>query len=84
MPTLDATEYERFSYDEAAPSMTLDEAVKKAAELRKADSERFHRIETNDGNTFRVESVSRAEVYANFLARSARMMSKFVRVARRA
>jgi hypothetical protein len=84
MPTIDATEYERFSYDEATPSMTLEEAEKKASELRKADPSRFHRIEATGDNTFRVDSVSKAEAYEDFLARSFRMLSKFARVARRA
>ncbi len=79
MPTLDALEYECFSYDEGntAP-LALDEAVKKAAELRKADSANFYRIEAMDSSAtaFRVEKVPAASIYAEFISRFSR---KFVR-----
>lgn len=76
MPMLEAQEYERFSYDE--PSLTLDEAVRKARELRRKDSANFYRIEhTNEGRTaFRVKRVPAASVYADFKARVMKMMGR--------
>jgi hypothetical protein len=81
MPVLDSLDYERFSYDDpSAESMSLDEAVKKAKELRKGDSQHFYRIEAidQDSNSFRVEKVSVASVYAEFLARIAKTMGRYM------
>ena len=67
MPTLEAQEYERFSYDEANQhSLTLDEAVRKARGLRRNDSSNFYRIEHADesGTIFTVTKVPVASVYA--------------------
>jgi hypothetical protein len=75
MPMLDAAvEYDHFSYDESSSRpLSLDEAVKKAAELRKADSANFYRVEATDvtATGFRVEKVSVASVYADFVSRFA-------------
>jgi hypothetical protein len=79
MPTLDALDYERFSYDEASvPPLALEEAVKKASELRKGDSANFYRIEPADvtGMGFRIQKVPVASVYAEFVSR---FMRRFVR-----
>jgi hypothetical protein len=72
MPTLDALDYERFSYDEAnQQSLTLEEAVKKAADLRRRDSNESH---TN----FTVTKVPTAAVYADFIARVVKKMGRYV------
>jgi len=73
MPTMEMQEYDQFRYDE--PTLTLDEAVKKASELRRKDHEHFYRIEpANDKiTTFRVTKISSASVYADFLARVAKL-----------
>lgn len=81
MPTLDALEYERFSYDETNPNpLSLDEAVKQAAELRRSDPTNFYRVESADENnaSFKVTKVPVASVYADFLARAAKAMSKYL------
>ena len=77
MPTLEALEYERFSYDERP--LTLDEALAKAAELRRKDSSNFYRIEhINEGRTaFRIKKVSATSVYADFAARVAKALGKY-------
>lgn len=76
MPTLESLEYERFSYDESA--LTLDEAVKKASDLRKKDSESFYRVEPA-GDGFTVKKVSMSSVYAEFLARAVKLTRRFSR-----
>ncbi len=82
MPTLESTDYERFSIDEASnPAMTLDEAVKKAREMRIADSSSFYRVEAVDqsANAFRVEKVPVIAAYADFISRIARTMFRYSR-----
>lgn len=76
MPTLEAQDYERFSYDEAP--LTLDEAVKKARDLRQGDSSNFYRVElaSESGTDFTVKKVSKASVYADFIARVAKLMGR--------
>jgi len=76
MPTLEIQDYEHFCYDESP--LTLDEAVKKASELRKNDSENVYRIEpANEGRTaFTVTRVSAALVYAEFVARISKLMAR--------
>jgi hypothetical protein len=76
MPTLEAREYEHFSYDESP--LTLDEAVKKASELRKNDAENFYRIEpaNEDKTSFKVTKVPVASVYAGLVARVSRLMGR--------
>jgi hypothetical protein len=72
MPTVDSLDYERFTFDEApSKSLTLDEATKKAADLRKEDDRYFYRVRMVDENsgTFQVEKVAKASAYASFLER---------------
>jgi hypothetical protein len=79
MPTLEALDYERFSYDEANQHpLTLDEAVKKAAESRRKDSTNFYRIvHVDDGRTtFVVKKVPVASVYADFMTRVAKVVGR--------
>jgi hypothetical protein len=77
MPTLEAQDYEYFSYDESP--LSLDEAIKKASELRRADAENFYRIRpANDKNTsFVVLKVPVASVYAELAARVSNMARRF-------
>ena len=85
MPTLESTDYERFTIDEATnPAMTLDEAVKKAREMRSADSSSFYRVESVDqnANAFRVEKVPIVAAYADFVSRIARTMFRYDRTRR--
>ena len=86
MPTLEHTEYERFSYEENVASLSLDEAIKRASDLRKADSTHFYRIERVDptSDAFRVDKVSVASAYAEFMARIASNLGRFARLSRRA
>jgi hypothetical protein len=81
MPTLESTDYERFSIDEATTAMTLDEAVKKAREMRVADSSSFYRVEAIDqnANAFRVDKVPIVAAYVDFVARIARTMFRYSR-----
>ena len=81
MPALEATEYERFSFDEPGQhALTLEEAVKKAKDLRKKDAANFYRIEVADENhmTFTVTKVPVASVYADFIAKMAKLMGRYV------
>ncbi len=81
MPMLEATEYERFSFDEAGQhALTLDEAVRKARDLRKNDAANFYRIQVADENhaTFTVTKVPVASVYADFMARMAKLVGRYV------
>jgi hypothetical protein len=79
MPTLE-TEYDRFSYGETEPSLSLDEAVKRASELRQKNPGNFYRICSNDEKLsgFRVKTVSAAEVYSDFIARMAKTLGKLL------
>jgi hypothetical protein len=84
MPVLDSTDYERFSYDEPnGSSLTLDDAVKKARELRRADQGNFYRVQVVDqnANSFRVQKVPVGVAYTDFLARLAKTMTRYARVA---
>ncbi len=76
MPTLEAQEYERFRYDE--PALTLEEAVKKAADLRRKDSTNFYRVENSgeSGTAFVVARVPVSTVYVEFLARVAKIIGR--------
>lgn len=70
--TTDAVEYENFDYKlyDQDP-MQLDEAMRKASELRGNDTMHFHRIvpANRDKTKFKIESVSIAETQANMWAR---------------
>jgi uncharacterized iron-regulated membrane protein len=82
MPTLEALDYERFSYDEANENpLTLDEAVKKAKALRRKDAANFYRIKHTDegGTSFVVTKVPVSSVYADFVAHAAKVMNRYVR-----
>jgi hypothetical protein len=76
MPTLEIQDYEHFRYDESP--LTLDEAVKKAGDLRKKDSENFYRIEPANeaGTAFTVTKVSAASIYAEFVARVSKLAAQ--------
>ncbi|HTV83084.1 MAG TPA: hypothetical protein VME18_10570 [Acidobacteriaceae bacterium] len=79
MPTLDATEYERFSLDQADQNpLPLDEAVKKAAEMRRNDPVNFYRVEyANESQSgFVVNKVEASTVYAEFFARMAKLFGR--------
>ncbi len=80
MPALE-TEYERFSYDEATePPLTLDEAIKKARECGRKDGSNFYRVQHMDEarTTFTVAKVPVSSVYADFVARVAKLMGRYV------
>ncbi len=82
MPTLESTDYERFSMDEVNVSaLTLDEAVKKAKEMRQGDSANFYKIEAVDlnSNSFRVAKVPVASAYADFVSRIAKTIFRYSR-----
>jgi hypothetical protein len=81
MPTLEAREYEQFSYDEANQhSLSLDDAVRKAMDLRRKDSTNFYRVVPADesGNAFTVTPVPVASIYADFMARVAKIAGRYV------
>jgi hypothetical protein len=81
MPTLEAREYEQFSYDEANQhSLTLEEAMRKAIDLRRNDSTNFYRVVRTDdgGNAFTVTPIPIASVYADFMARVAKIAGRYV------
>lgn len=82
MPSLmESTDYDVFEYkhfDEQG--LALEEAVKKASQLRSSDATHFHRIIPTDSDmtSFRVESVSRDSVYSELLNRWAELLNRFV------
>jgi hypothetical protein len=77
MPTLEVQDYEHFSYDDAP--LNLDEAIKRAGELRKKDTENFYRIRpTNEsGTSFVVKKVPASAVYAELAGRVAKVLARF-------
>ena len=80
---LESTDYDRFDHKHAdEPPLTLEEAVRKAAALRRTERSKFHRIVPTDENmaSFRVESVSKDEAYAEFLARANSIFNRFLRL----
>jgi len=80
MPALDTLEYEHFSLDEEErPPLSLDEAIKKAREMRKLDKENFYRVEYADASEtkFRVHKVPATVVYADFFSRIAKSLGKY-------
>ena len=81
MPTLESLDYERFNFgdEESAKSLSLDEAIKKAAALRREDKQNFYRIEAVDEsmNSFRIEKVAISSVYAELLNRLTRTWSHY-------
>ena len=85
MLAADPTEYERFSYDEKGQNLTLDEAIKVASESRREDSANFYRVRVSspESSTFRVERVSAASAYADFVSRAMKSAVRHARVARR-
>jgi len=82
MPSLmESTDYDLFEYRHAdEPALALDEAVKRAAQLRSSDAAHFHRIVPVDSDmtSFRVESISRAAVYSELLSRWSELLNRFV------
>jgi len=84
MPILETQEYEQFSYDEQP--LTLDEAIKKARDLRRTDPANFYRVKHgNEGRTmFTVKKIPASSVYADFVAKMAKLTGRFsIRTARR-
>lgn len=80
--TLESTDYERFSMDEAPQTgLTLEEAIKKAREMRAGDSSNFYRIEAVDQNTnsFRVEKIPVGAVYTDIVSRMVKRMFRYSR-----
>ena len=77
MPTLEVQDYEHFSFDENP--LSLDEAIKKASELRKGDKENFYRVKpANDkATTFVVTKVPATAIYADLAARVAKAMARY-------
>lgn len=71
MQTFESTDYERFSYDEGESTLTLEQAIKKAADLRRGDAEHFYRVKARDqnANEFHVEKVPKTSAYTEFLSR---------------
>ncbi len=70
--TTDSAEYEHFDYKlyDQDP-MELEDAIKKASEMRGKDSKRFHRVvpANREGTKFHVDSVPVAEAQANMWAK---------------
>jgi hypothetical protein len=77
-PTI--SEYETFDYAHFDDlGLSLDEAVKKAAQLRSFDPKHFHRIMPVDSNmsSFRVESVPVDVAYSEAMSRWSALLNKF-------
>jgi hypothetical protein len=71
-------DYDSFDFGNEAKRMTLDEAVREAADLAARDSTHFYRVVPVDDamSRFKVEKVAKQRAakryYANYLARMAR------------
>lgn len=78
MPTLEVQEFEHFNYDE--PTLSLDEAVKKAQELRKSGSGNFYRVSpaNEKGTAFVVKTIPASTVYGELGARVARVLGRYM------
>lgn len=77
---METIEYDTFDYKHFDESpLSLEEAARKASDLREEDPTRFHRIVSIDKGLsgFRVESVSKRAVYAEVLGRWASFATKF-------
>lgn len=74
-PEYDVFEYRHF--DE--PPMSLEEATRRAAELRLTQKGSFHRVTARDAEmtSFRVDSVPRASVYVEMVARWSTVLNRF-------
>jgi len=80
MPLSQQTDYDLFDYDYSNPPLPLDEAMKKAAELRaKSGGSVFYRIVPVDSKEtgFRVVSVQSQEAVNDFMSRFSQWMSRF-------
>jgi hypothetical protein len=80
MTELESVDYDTFDYkhfDE--PALSLDEAVRKASQLRSSDTAHIYRIVPVDPKmtAFRVESHSLEKVYAEVLSRWNALFTKF-------
>jgi hypothetical protein len=81
MPSLEAIDYDTFTIEGAGERpLTLDEAVKKASQLRRKDvGNNFYRIVRVDENknAFIVRRVAAASVYADFAARVSKLLGRY-------
>lgn len=72
-------DYDSFDYESEAKRLTLDEAVREAADRSARDSTHFYRVVPVDDamSGFRVERIAKGRAskryYANYLARMARV-----------
>ena len=81
MAQLESVEYDTFDYktiDEAP--LSLEDAVKKAAQLRTSDTSHFHRIVPTDPSmiSFRVDSIPREAVYSEYLSRWTGLLHRLI------
>jgi Ser-tRNA(Ala) deacylase AlaX len=70
--TTDAPEYDLFDYkDYDQTPLSLEDAIKKASELRGNSPDKIHRVVPADRNitTFQVDSVPVTEAYADLLSK---------------
>jgi len=80
MLALERSEYEHFSLDDPGQhGLTLEEAVRKASELRRKDSSNFYRVEFADENhtTFRVTVVPASSVYSQLMNHVSRLVARY-------
>jgi len=74
--TTDAPEYDLFDYkDYDQAPLSLEDAMKKASDLRRKDPNQIHRIVPADRGitTFQIDSVPAAEAYADLLSKLMRL-----------
>lgn len=82
MPTLEAVEYEHFDFSEPdVRPLGLDEAIRRATELKAKESRKFYRVEpvNASGTGFRVKEVSSGQLYAEFMERISHTMGRYMR-----
>ena len=81
MPTYThQSDYDLFDYDYENPGLPLDEAIKKASELRaKAAGNIVYRIVPTDtkATDFRVIAVAREEIFVNFVNKFTHWVARF-------
>jgi hypothetical protein len=79
LPTLETqTDYDLFNYEESDQPLSLGEAINHAATMRAADKSHVYKVIPVDRNQtgFRVQAISREQVYADFLSRISAWLGK--------
>jgi hypothetical protein len=78
---LESIDYDVFDYkSDGERSLSLEEAIRKADELRRSNSRNFYRVNPIDSSMsgFRVDEVPKQRAYAEALARWSNLLNKML------